>query len=296
MNWLRDNDPAADVHPDPAAMAATLDEIVGTRRPVRRRRRRWLVLVPLTAVLATVAVVLQPGGAPFVLGPAKAVAFARQGDRIDVRIADPDADPRRYREDFAAHGLKVDLVLKPTSPSLVGMVVSVSSPQTATGHDSDGFEISGGDATYRVESIGGGDCGDFHCAAGIGIPLDLPVPLDVIVGRPARPGERYEIWGDPTAPGEVLAGDDLVNLTVDQARDVVRQRGGTVESHLQPPDGSGRNWVYDDHALAPEQVPGSWYVHDVFGGHYAGQVRLVVAAQPTDRPFWNFVDSLMFWR
>ncbi|WP_030456234.1 hypothetical protein [Herbidospora cretacea] len=134
MTWLQDNDPATHVRADPATMSATLDAIIRSPRPVRRRRRKPLILITLTAVLAVVLpiVTLPSPGAPFILGPAKAVAFADQGDYIDIRIVDPDADPRRYREDFAAHGLRVNLIMEPASPSLVGKVIGVFSPGQAS--------------------------------------------------------------------------------------------------------------------------------------------------------------------
>lgn len=295
MTWLQDNDPAAHVRADPATMSATLDAIIGSPRPVRRRRRKPLILITLTAVLAVVLpIVTLPGsGAPFILGPAKAVAFADQGDHIDIRIVDPDADPRRYREDFAAHGLRVNLVMEPASPSLVGKVTGISSPDQSVDYHPDGFEV----ANQWIKAIEGPGCGNFWCLDGISIPVDLRSPLELMAGRPARPGERYAVSGDPTARGEFLAGQDLTNLTVAQAIALVKERGGTVEAYYEPPpEGHRGNWIHSEHARRPEEVPGSWYVHRAWGGHYQNTVRLVVAAEPTDRPLWNFLRSLMFWR
>ncbi|GLX96344.1 hypothetical protein [Herbidospora sp. NBRC 101105] len=294
MTWLQDNDPAAHVRADPATMSATLDAIIRSPRPVRRRRRKPLILITLTAVLAVVLpIVLRPApGAPFVLGPAKALAFAKQGDYIDVQIVDPDADPRRYREDFAAHGLKVNLVMEPASPSLVGKVLGIFSPDHSVNHRPDGFEV----ANQLVKAIEGADCGNFWCLAGVSIPLDLRSPLEISAGRPARPGEQYAVTGDPAAPGEVLEGEDLTNLTVAGARSLLRERNVAVETYYESGYGVRGDWDYSEHTLPPEKIPDSWYVHETWGGHHPGTVRLVVAAAPTDRPLWNFLRSLMFWR
>ncbi|WP_061296796.1 hypothetical protein [Herbidospora cretacea] len=298
MNWLRDNDPACHVRADPATMAAVLDTIVRTPRPVRRRRRRSLVLIPLTALTAILVIMSQPGvSASYELGPAKSVAFSRNSDRIDIRIADPNADPERFRADFAAHGLDVTLDTVPTSPSLVGAVISVNSPQRMVHYHTDGFEIVGEQGSEWITSIRGTRCGDRSCVTAVSVPVDLRSPLELTIGRAPEPGERYEVGGDPTAPGEPLEGFDLTNYTVDEAARLLRELNVTVQSYHpeRPPDHVG-GWDYSAHTVQPEKVPGSWHVQRVFGGHAPDTVRLVVAAEPTDRPFWEFVDSLMFWR
>lgn len=54
---------------------------------------------------------------------AAALTFTHRRDHIDVRVRDPLADPARYRAEFAAQGLKVELSLVPASPSIVGTVI-----------------------------------------------------------------------------------------------------------------------------------------------------------------------------
>ncbi|GAB1819289.1 hypothetical protein [Herbidospora sp. RD11066] len=299
MNRLRDHDPARDVHADPATMAMVLDDIITTPRPERRRRRwRAVTLVALTATLLALAIVLQPGtGAPPILGPAKALAFARNGDHIDVRIVDPDADPARYQKDFAAHGLNVSLVLVPTSPSLVGTVIDISSPTAGVHYSPDAFEIRGARGGEWITAIEGRDCGNTWCKAGVSIPLDLRSQVELVVGRPARPGERYETGGDPAARGEVMEGEDLTNLTVAELRLLARERDAVVEAYYElEPKGDRGNWVFSDRPLQPENIPEGWYVHAAWGGDYAGTVRVVVASWPSEQPLWDFLRSLMFWR
>ncbi|MGI5485752.1 hypothetical protein [Microtetraspora malaysiensis] len=293
------HDPASHVRADPVVMSAALDGIISntTRTPqaAKRRwsRRRLLTLIPVTAVLVGATVVLpiimQPSdGGPLILGPAKALAFARNGDYVDVRIVDPDADPRRYREDFAAHGLNVDLKIMPSSPSLVGTMISVSSPGRVTIYRQDGSEIKDQYVSDWVKIIGGTDCGNMWCQAGVSIPLNLRGPVAIIFGRAARPGERYEVTGDPTARGETLEGVDLANQTVAEVKRILRQRHVTIESYYEaPPKPSSRDrhgWDYSEHVLQPVSVPDTWYVHEAFGGHYKNSVSLVVASWPTSNP------------
>ncbi|MGW4411619.1 hypothetical protein ACWEJ6_46885 [Nonomuraea sp. NPDC004702] len=296
------HDPARHVQARPGDLTATLEAILGdsastsTSAKPRRRwiRRRWLTLVPMTVVLVSMAialpVLLQPQEVgPFVVGPAKALAFAKNGDYIDVRIVDPDADPRRFREDFAAHGLNVTLTMEPASPSLVGTLASVSAPQRTVTFHPDGFTIEGEPDDNRIKLIEGTGCGRTWCQAGVSIPANLRSPFELILGRPARPGERYELTGDPTARGEILEGAELANRTVAEVKALLRERGATLESYHQAPpeprtrDGAG--WDYTAHVLRPKDVPDVWYVHEAFGGHEANTVRLVVAPRPSANPY-----------
>ncbi|WP_156046090.1 hypothetical protein [Herbidospora cretacea] len=93
-----------------------------------------------------------------------------------------------------------------------------------------------------------------------------------------------------------MDGEDLTNLTVAQARDLFRERNISVETYYASPEGVQGDWDFTDHILQPTTIPESWYVHEAWGGHQQNTVRLVVAAEPTDRPLWNFLRSLMFWR
>ncbi|MEV6868506.1 hypothetical protein AB0M44_46980 [Streptosporangium subroseum] len=291
------HDPARRVRADPLAMSATLKKITDdtTRTPpaAKRRwsRRRWLIAIPVAAALTGAAlaltVVVQPGDVgPVHVGPAKALAFTQNGDYLDVRILDPNADPQRYRTDFAAHGMNVDLKMKPASPSLVGTMISVSSFKGMMIHNPNGkFELKGKEGSTWIEMIdGGSDCGNMWCTAGVRIPVNLREPIEIIFGRASRPGERYEITGDPTARGEVLEGLNLRNRTVAEVGLMLQQRRATVQQYYQdspePPAG-GHGWDYSEHVLQPEDVPGTWYVHEAFGGHDKNTVRLVVASWPT---------------
>lgn len=126
-------------------------------------------------------------------------------------------------------------------------------------------------------------CGTMWCKAGVSIPVDLKKRVEVIFGRAARPGERYDVAGDPTARGELLAGMDLRNKTVAEVRRMVQERHATIQRYYgaAPEDSSSPNWDYSSHVLRPETVPDTWYVHEAWGGHDKNTVELVVASWPT---------------
>ncbi|WP_326819844.1 hypothetical protein [Streptosporangium sp. NBC_01756] len=302
-NMVGAHDPARQVRADPMVMSTALKKIIDDtgRTPQattrRRSRRRWLIAVPIAAALTGAAlalnVVVQPSEiGPLQVGPAKALAFSENGDHLDVRILDPDADPTRYRTDFAAYGMDVNLKMEPASPSLVGKMISIYSLKGMTIHHAGrSFEIKDENGSTMIEGIDGGpDCGNMFCKAGVRIPADLRSPIEIIFGRAARPGERYELAGDPTAPGEVLEGLTLRNRTVAEVGLLLRQRHTTVQEYYhdapESPPGAGRGRQPSEHVLQPESVPGTWYVHEAFGGHDRNTVRLLVAPWPTSvRPY-----------
>lgn len=223
-------------------------------RPAARpaARRRWMIGLPvgvgLAAAVLAVGALAGPGNkvGPFIIGPAKAQAlvFTRHGHYIDVVVRDPFADPRRYRAEFRAHHLDVTLRLVPASPSIVGTVV-----------------YFGGTGTSSIKTITAqGKCftggGGFACPVGLRVPVDFHGQADLVFGRAARPGERYESTTTATAPGEALHGLRIQGLTVAAALRLIGQRHVTVPVfHVTTSRGLGALWP-------PSRVPGSWYVYD----------------------------------
>ncbi len=172
-------------------------------RQAPSRRRRWLIGIPLAAGLAAAVLIAtsigQPGGkvGPLSVGPARAQAqalvFKKDGRFIDVIVRNPVADPKRYRAEFKAHGLDITLHLVPASPSIVGTVVEFSTSKPG---------ITPITAAGRCVTGGGGNV----CPVGLRIPLDYHGQADLVFGRAARPGERYESTAAAAAPGEVMHG------------------------------------------------------------------------------------------
>jgi hypothetical protein len=174
--------------------------------------------------------------------PAQVLSFTTSAGYITVIVRDPLADPSRYRAAFAAHHLDITLSLVPVSPSLVGTVVY-------TGQSAGSSEITTITARGKCYTGGGGSA----CPVGVRIPIGFHGQAQLVFGRAARPGERYESTASPTAPGEVMHGLTFAGDTVAQVLAMLRQRDVTV------PD-----FNYDDHGYNRNvaSVPGTWYVYD----------------------------------
>ncbi len=157
-------------------------------------------------------------------------------------MRDPLADPSRYRAAFAAHHLDITLSLVPVSPSLVGTVVY-------TGQSAGSSEITAITARGKCYTGGGGSA----CPVGVRIPIGFGGQAQLVFGRAARPGERYESTASPTAPGEVMHGLTFVGDTVAQVLALLRQRDVTVPDFNYDDHGDNRNVA---------SVPGTWYVYD----------------------------------
>lgn len=287
-------DPAHDLHADQHVMAAALERISqgasvsapasapAAAPPADRRRRPVTLAAAGVAACAAVAATILAG--PVRLGPvrigadpAQALSFDRQGDHIDVRILDPNADPARYREEFTAHGMNVDLQLLPASPSLVGRLMGTDDGSMTT------------DA-HVTPLDGGRGCGGVWCKAGVRVPTSLTSHLTLTFGRSARPGESFKLVGDATAPGEPLAGLPVRGRTVAEVRRLAGERDATIRTYYgspprnqKPPKGAVWSvWNYSEHVLTPGSVPGGWYVHEAMTGSTPGTLTLMVAPYRAD--------------
>jgi hypothetical protein len=258
-----------------------------TRQPAspapggHRRRPGRLLRAPLAAalalaLLATAALVatrlLSPGhraaSSPTAsthptasARPAQVLSFTTSAGYITVIVRDPLADPSRYRAAFAAHHLDITLSLVPVSPSLVGTVVY-------TGQSAGSSEITTITAQGKCYTGGGGSA----CPVGVRIPVGFGGQAQLVFGRAARPGERYESTASPTAPGEVMHGLTFVGDTVAQVLALLRHRDVTVPDFSYDDHGDNRNVA---------SVPGTWYVYDA-NPWAPQQVMLVVG--PTRTP------------
>jgi hypothetical protein len=226
-------------------------------------RRRWLIGIPvaagLAAAMSAAAVIFQlgPGGA----GVAQALTFAKHGRWMDVTVRDAYANPQVYRAEFRAHGLKVKLLLQPASPSAVGKL--------------DGYAQSTSDS--RVRPLTAKNCHPgSNCDIGFKIPLDYHGWAALIIGRPARPGEKYDIAGSATAPGEILHGLRVKGQTVATVLAMLHRRHGTVARF-------NYESTYNDKFLPASKVPGRWFVYDVVPWA-PWQVMLMVGPTRTIQP------------
>lgn len=234
-------------------------------------RRRWLIGTPIAVGLAAALLVAmligRPGGrvGPIPVGPPKAEAlvFTRHGQYIDVRVRNPVADSKRYRAEFRAHGLDITLKLVPASPSLVGTVVYFDGSSA----------IKVLTAKGKCRTGGGGDV----CPVGLRVPVDYRGAANLVFGRAARPGERYETTASATAPGEVLHGLRFRGLKISAVLALLRGRHVTAPVfHVTTAQGEGK-------LVSPSKVPMNWYVYDA-DPWAPGQVMLWVGQSRRPAP------------
>lgn len=225
-------------------------------------RRRLAVGLPAVAAVAVATLVItslgQPGQhvGPINIGPPKAAAaltFTRQGRYIEVLVRDPLADKKKYNAEFKAHGLHITLGLVPASPSLVGTLVY----------------MDGGPSIKPITAIGrcwtGG--GGSQCPVGLRVPIDYHGTADLVFGRAARPGERYETTAPATMKGEVLYGLHVAGQRVRTVLAMLAARHVTVgEYNFQKPGKGG---------VLGRQVPLNWFVYEA-DPWAPGQVMLFV--------------------
>ncbi|MDG6103262.1 hypothetical protein Daura_17290 [Dactylosporangium aurantiacum] len=230
------------VHVPSAAQAAgdeLLRDILRTERP-SPWRRRLLVAVPAVAGLAAAAVAvsaLLPTSTP--VGPAPAgaaLAFTEDAGYLIVTIKDPAADPQRYRDELARHGLNIKIELVPANPQDVGKVVHEEVGDTGGGPTLEAIEDPG-----RCTANGA-------CQVGFKVPLNFTSYAVVAFGRTPLPGEFVEGGSDQ----QNADADALVGKRVSEARRLLVAQGRTAEYRV--------GW--DSLAATEAQVPGDWIVYD----------------------------------
>jgi hypothetical protein len=230
------------------------------RRPVRRPR---LVLVAaaslLIAGLVAATLVNRPGQ-----DQPQALSFTEQGDKLIVRVVDPNADPERYNADFKRMGLDITVRMIPVSPPSVGTMVSY------TGRNANDMKqlrwIEPGE-----KCPGTLNASDPGCQAGLELPKDYDGETVVDFGRAAKPGEMYQhTSSSATEKGESLAGLAIKNKTVAEVLPLITARGVKVHHYL-----SGSPPQLD----TSDSAPAGWFVHDATP-YAPGEVTLFVAATP----------------
>ncbi|MEV0967776.1 hypothetical protein [Microtetraspora glauca] len=237
-------------------MKTTPDDVPTSVRPGWSGRRRLLVGIPLAVTVATAAMiavsVAEPDQrvGPVSVGPnraeAAALSFRKEGDSLVVTVNDPVADPARYKKEFAAYGMDIDLTLAPVSPRRAGTLVFM---ETAEG---------GHLETILAE----GRCGSEVCGVGVKVPMDYKGHARIVFGRAARPGEMYD-EGPGDVPGEGVGLPDVPGHTVAEAWAALEERKITHVLYRYVFRGSDR--PYPD-GLTRDQVKPEWYVHDALAG------------------------------
>lgn len=230
----------------------------------RRRSTRPRVL------LAAACSLLVAGGiaATIVNQPAQdqpqALSFTERGDKLIVRVVDPNADPKRYNAEFKKMGLDIKVKSVPVTPPFVGMMVSFSS---GSQHEMEQLQrLAPGELCNGTLNAS-----DPGCQEGLEIPKNYDGSTEIQFGRKAKPGEMYvHTSSSATDKGELLAGLVLEDKTVAQVLPLIEARGVQVEGYLVGPGPK-----YD----TKDSVPDDWYV---FGSatRHPGKVSLYVDPDP----------------
>ncbi|MEV1248800.1 hypothetical protein [Nonomuraea sp. NPDC049750] len=254
---------AAIAEEKPGTAAAT----VGRRAPRSRRARRLLVGLAATAALAT-AVVMGPVLLERNAGTASSYANAAidielRGDEYIARIKDPFADHALYAEAFQAIGLHIGLEPIPASPTQVGAIVRY------------GFA-----GTTMADRLGGGlepaGCALGHdgCFLTVTVSKGFNGRGVFYLGRPAKPGEKYQAFGDAGRKGEMLEGYDADGRTVGKVAAEARRRGLRVVFRIIEPNPDGNGFGMNP-AKQLAKVGDHWYVWAA-EPEQDGTVRLLV--------------------
>jgi hypothetical protein len=223
--------------------------------PSRAKRRALLLggpLAVLAAVAALLVTLLTPGdNGPDGQAAIQAVSFIRDNGHITVIIRNLYADTSWYNADLARHHVDITLHLAPVPPSLVGYINIL--------------ESGSGPASFsEIKPITKlGSCGlqGTDCQIGFTIPDDFHGQASMWIGRPARPGEQYQVAGSAFNRGEPLYGltDQIFGHPLSEVRPVLAQHHVTVaQCREEGIDNPANGGVCD-----PSNMPANWYVRDV---------------------------------
>ncbi|KAA9378105.1 hypothetical protein F5972_14450 [Microbispora cellulosiformans] len=250
-----------------------LEEIVSGPAPARGHRDRLrhmargavrnvqlrlaAVVLPLAAVLLAVSW-LVPGAAG--LGPAPASAaldIRREGGHYVVMVRDLFADPATYQRELRQRGLDVEVRIVPTAPASAGRALYVDGTR-------DNSAITAIQAPGTCVRFAG-------CPTGFRIPVDFRGHAEVLIGRAARPGERYGLMEHIDMEGMPFHCVDFLNRTVGEVLPLLREHGVRAEFTSYTAHGARR------------PAPAGWYVLE--GIMVAdGQALLLVGPAPNPRP------------
>jgi hypothetical protein len=253
----------------PRALGELGEEIIriapGRSRSYRRDQRSWrtaaATLSAAAAAAAVIALVVaiggQHGGPRPGAGRARlaALVFTSAPGYIDVVIRNPHADPATYRAEFAAHHLNISLTMVPGSPSVVGTLA-----------------LGGGNGLTVLRQPG--RCiepGGGACAIGVRIPAGFRGSAQLAFIGPARPGQKYEATGQPTARGEAMHGLHYLGRRVSAVLALLARRHVTV--------GAYRVFTASGFAASPRSVPADWYVTGA-APYAPGEVTLWASRTP----------------
>jgi hypothetical protein len=282
----------------PAAFTDLASQIMATPVPAAGRRARWsyaigarlvpgrsviarprrrlalLTAVPVAlAVLAafTVTVTSRSDDGPNGAAAIEAMSFVKENGTITVIIKNLYADTSWYNADLARHHLNITLHLDPTPPSLVGFIGPTSVDGAASGH---------ANAIKPISAPGSCDLSGTECQIGFTVPSGFRGKVDLWIGRPARPGEQYQVAGSAFNRGEPLDGlaGQVFDHPLSEVLPLLARHHVTVAQCREEGPGQQGNGVCD-----PAAMPGAWYVSDVTPWA-PNQVMLTIQSEPYPAP------------
>ncbi len=171
------------------------------RRARAHRAVRGSALGLAAAAAAFGAVVLALSLASSSAPPAAALSFSESDGYVIAKIVNPYASVDEFRRELASNHLHVALKLLPASPGSVGKVAMT--------------DINSGGAN-GIQPLTQGMCVNGPCTVGVKVARSFKGSGYVEIGRPARPGEKYESSpiGGAFAPGEPLHCSGLQGASV----------------------------------------------------------------------------------
>lgn len=196
---------------------------------LRRRRSPAVAIVAGAVVLLAIVI-------PIVSDDPRrgALAVAKHGDMLYLRVGDALADPEAMTNDLQAAGLDTRVELIPVGPSSVGVWVEVVNDSTTGYNDpriSDLFR-----QMYPEEDEGTEQAGIPHTRV-LEVPADFATPITLRVGRAAADGETWVMshmrdTPDETQPGGILS--CLQDLDPPAADRILRELGYQVDWRYSP--------------------------------------------------------------
>ncbi|MET8340093.1 hypothetical protein ABZV14_36490 [Streptosporangium canum] len=238
-------------------------EPASTTLPTLRRRWRPLAALPIAAAVIT-------GWALLGASPASALDIKEEGDYYVIEVKDLYADSEMYESQLRGAGLNISLRLVPSTPGLVGHI-QPSSPVPGGRITQD--KIKTIDQAGQCDKMGG-------CPIGVKIPKDFADSVEVVLGREARPGEKYEQSASFDAPGEPMHCVPFRYKPVSEVRAMLQERGLAIDEFVMDVA------VMSDSDTAesgePEvraSVPDSMYVTGGFLSEF-GKASLMVDDEP----------------
>ena len=159
---------------------------------------------------------------------------------------------------FKSHHFDIGVEQLPVSPSLVGSILATKTTGRSTGNDG----ILG-----RVTGTCAGGAG--VCTQGLLLASHFSGHMLVLVGRAAKPGEKYAEPAEVFRPGELLAGSSLLGMMVAAAVPVLDRLHVSVM------------WEVDGDKHCSATTPDGWY--RLAGGFAISAVSICLEVAPSAR-------------